>query len=356
MIAIALSHPDISSPKEGAAAPGEYPLLTLPEQRQKRHSTSTRASLQVERSGSSNENRISLPRSVSTDITRKKSGESSPLEPKLDKGKERAVEYYQDDTTLQKLERNPTGYRKRGQSISNLPTAPVPGLSFDKGKGKATMSTDLERGPAPEAPYEPGGTSQFPHNGSNISLPTGIGPAMSSNNTSIIGSDGPPTNPAEEWGPQHPCFPHMNPHVPLSSLLYQTTRIIRIRRDWMLEGDLAPTFSNLYPEILDPAGVSEQEFRTVIERVNNELIPAFNPWTPRNMFDGIMGMLTGWIWDDLGLTGVKSRLKKVETYLEEWNREMERRSKEVGSAPRIVSLRRTGFLNVSPLPPKDDRP
>jgi len=30
------------------------------------------------------------------------------------------------------------------------------------------------------------------------------------------------------------------------------TRIIRIRRDWMVVGDLAPTFSNIYPEILDP--------------------------------------------------------------------------------------------------------
>ena len=116
----------------------------------------------------------------------------------------------------------------------------------------------------------------------------------------------------------------------------------------MLEGDLAPTFSNLYPEILDPAGVSEQEFRTVIEKVNNELILAFNPWALRNLFDGMMGLLTGWIWDDLGLTGVKGRLRNVEKYLEEWNREMELRSKEgAGSAPRIVSLRRTGYMNVS---------
>lgn len=116
----------------------------------------------------------------------------------------------------------------------------------------------------------------------------------------------------------------------------------------MLEGDLAPTFSNLYPEILDPAGVSEQDFRTVVEKINNELIPAFNPWAPRNLFDGVMGLLTGWIWDDLGLTGVKGRLRTVERYLEEWNQEMERRSKGgMGSAPRIVSLRRTGYMNVS---------
>merc|ERR1711939_1100769 len=176
--------------------------------------------------------------------------------------------------------------RKRGQTISSVIAQETSGISFDKGKGKANMSGDIERGPDALGSYEEGGTSNLP----------------------IIGSDGPPMNPGEEWGPQHPCFPHMNPHVPLSSPLYQTTRIIRIRRDWMIEGDLAPTFSNLYPEILDPAGVSEQEFRTLVERVNNELIPAFSPWSIRNLVDGVLGLLTGWIWDDMGFTAVKSRL------------------------------------------------
>lgn len=117
----------------------------------------------------------------------------------------------------------------------------------------------------------------------------------------------------------------------------------------MLNGDLAPTFSNLYPEILDPAGVSEQSFRTLIEHINAELVPAFNPWGVGNWIDGCLGLLTGWIWDDLGLTGVKRRLRKVERYLEEWNREMEGRVKEkseVGAAPRCVPLRRTGYMNV----------
>lgn len=209
------------------------------------------------------------------------------------------------------------------------------------------MAEDLERGAATQEVYTPGGTTPLPpHNTSSTSLPQGIGPALSSN-TSIIGSDG-PVQPGEEWGPQHPCYPHLNPHVPLSSPLYQTTRIIRIRRDWMLEGDLAPTFSNLYPEILDPAGVSEQEFRSIVDFVNNELIPAFSPWSLRNLVDGMMGLLTGWVWDDIGMTGVKKRLRNVELYLEDWNRQMEARSKDgAGSAPKIVSLRRTGYMNVS---------
>lgn len=332
-IAVPLEHPAIGSPREEGGAPGEYPLLTLPEQRQIRNSGSSRASLQVERSGSSNgSNRISLPRSVSIDLARRKSGEaSSPLSPtKVDKGKGKAVEFEEPISTTW------------GRSVGNI--TPVSGISFTK----ADMSTDLERGPSPQNPYSPGEVSNMPHNISNPSLHSGIGPALSDDGTSIVGSDGPANPPGEEWGPQHPCFPHMNPHVPLSSPLYQTTRIIRIRRDWMLRGDLAPTFSNLYPEILDPAGVSEQDFRSILEKINSELIPAFDPYGVRNMIDVALGLLTGWLWDDFGLTGVKSRLRKIERYLEDWNTEMEGKFKDgVGAAPQIVSLRRTGYMNVS---------
>lgn len=327
--AVPLEHPDTKSAKEGAAAGGDYPLLTLPEQRQTRHSGSTRASLQVERSGSSNgtSHRISLPRTVSVDIARKKSGENSPTTPRLDKGKGIAID--EEESTDQIP---PAGFRNITHRTS--------GLSFDP-----TTMADLERGP--DTGYL-GGNVANPRNASNASLGSGIGPALSSNATSILGSDGPVGDPQEEWGPQHPCFPHMNPHVPLSSHLYQTTRIIRIRRDWMIEGDLAPTFSNLYPEILDPAGVSEQEFRSLVEKVNNELVPAFSPWGLRNMLDATLGLLTGWVWDDMGFTAVKSRLGKVERFLEDWNREMERKSKDgPDSAPRIVPLRRTGYMNVS---------
>ncbi|KAF4624978.1 hypothetical protein G7Y89_g13192 [Cudoniella acicularis] len=341
VIAIPLSHPDIGSPREGAAAGGSYPLLTLSEQRQSLHLGSTRASLQVERSGSSaGSNRVSLPRSVSIDIARSKSGDSpTSLGVKVDKGKGKAIETAEEEQAKPE-HKKVTGLRKRGQSLSNIHPPVSPGLSFDR----SAMTADLERGP--DAVYNPGGTSAHPDNASNTSLDAGIGPALSSSDSSIIGSEG-GGNAEDQWGPQHPCFPHINSHVPISSPLYQTTRIIRIRRDWMIAGDLAPTFSNLYPEILDPAGVSEQEFRTIIEKVNNELVPAFNPWGLRNIFDAMMGLVTGWIWDDLGFTAVKSRLRKVEKFLEDWNKEMERKSKEgPGSAPRIVPLRRTGYMNL----------
>ncbi|KAG9248102.1 Golgin subfamily A member 7/ERF4 family-domain-containing protein [Calycina marina] len=341
---IPLHHPAIGSPSEERGASGHYPLLTLPEQRQNRHSGSIRGSLQVERSGSSTgSNRIPLPRSIEIARTEDPLALSGT---RPNKGKGKAVEFQDTARPITEEDRRINDYRNHAQSVGR-PTAPVQGLSFEKVKEKAEMSTDLENG-GPFQQYSPGGISSLPHNpnnASNASLQSGIGPAMFSRRTSIGSAD--EVDLGEEWGPQHPCFPHMNPHVPLSSSLYQTTRIIRIRRDWMPEGDLAPTFSNLYPEILDPAGVSEQEFRALVDRVNRELIPAFNPWGARNILDAILGVLTGWIWDDLGLTGVKARLSKVEQFLEEWNREMQMKSKDgAASVPQIVSLRRTGYMNL----------
>lgn len=222
----------------------------------------------------------------------------------------------------------------------------------EKGKGKAVMapapehedparsfSQDLERGPDPHG-------QRMSHD--NFSIPGGIGSPVSSSNSSIMGDPDQP-DVGEEWGPQHPCFPHLNPHVPINSPEYTATRIIRIKRDWLVEGDLAPTFSNLYPEILDPAGVSEQEFRRIIEKLNGELVPAFNAYHWRNILDGTLGLLTGWIWDDMGFTYTKRKLSVLEGWIEKWNLEME---KTIGSedsilAPKIVPLRRTGYMNVS---------
>ncbi|KAI9051627.1 hypothetical protein LZ554_004670 [Drepanopeziza brunnea f. sp. 'monogermtubi'] len=338
---VPLKHPDLASPRRDSAIGGEHPLLTLPEQRQQRHSGSTKASLQIERS-SGGSHRVSLPGSLSVEFARRKSSEGSP---RLDKGKGKAIEEEREDT-LRQLERSTTGYQNRGQTAASIASPQGPGISFDKDRSKTDMLGDIEHGPDALGAYETGGISNMPDNDPRSSFQSGMGPTMS-DSTSIIGSDGPPMNPGEEWGPQHPCFPHVNPHVPLSSPLYQSTRIIRIRRDWMLEGDLAPTFSNLYPEILDPAGVSEQEFRKLVERVNKELIAAFSPWSLRNIVDGLLGLITGWVWDDMGFTGVKMRLNKVEQYLEEWNQEMAGRSKEgLGIAPRVVPLRRTGYMNL----------
>lgn len=221
-------------------------------------------------------------------------------------------------------------------------------VKLDKGKGKAVMmpenddpmpsfGKDLERGPDIMDPRI-----------SNVSAGDGIGSALSSTDSSIMGEEVEP-DAAGEWGPQHPCYPHLNPHVPIDSPEYVNTRIIRIRRDWLIQGDLAPTFSNLYPEILDPAGLSEQEFRRIIEKLNGVLIPAFNPYGMRNILDSLLGLVTGWIWDDLGLTGIKSRLNGLEKWIEQWNLDMEKAmgSEDGAMAPKIMPLRQTGYMTVS---------
>ncbi|KAI0399284.1 Golgin subfamily A member 7/ERF4 family-domain-containing protein [Xylaria palmicola] len=352
---IPFSHPTLDDNRlpddQVATGAGDYPLLTLPEQRQSRHPTPTRTSFQVD--GRLNEGkRISIPSAVRHSYDTKRTldapsdidPEPGPVNPKS-KGNSIA-----------------SSFPRRGQSVTNkgrsqavsfglIPTQSTDqsAVRIDKGKGKAVMplaqddhsprgpSTDLERGPAVLGQQQ---------NRSNASLPIGIGSAISSN-SSIIGD---PDQPGlgDEWGPQHPCFPHLNPYVPTDSTEYRTTRIIRVRRDWLIAGDLAPTFSNMYPEILDPAGISEQEFRRVIEKLNGSLIPIFNPYSWRNILDGVLGVLSAWIWEDLGVTNIKTKLNDLEKWIDKWNMEME---KTVGSedgaiAPKIISLRRTGYMSL----------
>jgi hypothetical protein len=217
------------------------------------------------------------------------------------------------------------------------------------------MEADLESAPQ-KGVYNPGGRAGVPGNTSRNSLASslapseaGIGPALSSNGTSIRGD---PDNAftTDEWGPEHPCFPHLNPHVPMTSPLYQSTRIIRVKRDWMVAGDLAPAFSNLYPEILEEAGLEEGEFRHLIEYVNGVLVNAFDPWSLRNWFDGLMGCLTGWLWEDLGITGIKGKLKNLESWIEDWNRRRMGKGAEMEEGRglvRVIGLRNSGYMTVS---------
>ncbi|OBS18520.1 hypothetical protein FPOA_10247 [Fusarium poae] len=319
---IPLLHPTFdhrAPPDSLGAGPSDYPLLTLSEQHQIKHSLSPRASLQVDRAGSS-DRRISLPNSVRASYDEKGSRQ----------GAVSAEEY--------RLSRD---LLAQGSVVED------PVVKIDKGKGKAVMmaentdpmpsyGTDLERGPDIMDPRM-----------SNVSAGDGIGSALSTTNSSIMGEEVEP-DAAGEWGPQHPCYPHLNPHVPVDSPEYTNTRIIRIRRDWLIKGDLAPTFSNLYPEILDPAGLSEQEFRRIIEKLNGELIPAFDPYSARNIIDSLLGLVTGWVWDDMGLTGAKSRLNNLEKWIEQWNCEMEKTmgAEDGVMPPKIMPLRQTGYMTL----------
>lgn len=304
---------------------GTYPLLTLSEQRQLRNSASTCASLQIERTGTAHR-RISLPRSVRASWD----GPQSPLRTSLLLGRtdQAVLGGFAPSSKEHELAAASSPKGKGKQKAAMIPQHDDPMRSY---------SRDLERGPDVTDPRL-----------SIASAADAIGSAMSSSDSSIMGEDISP-DAGEEWGPQHPCYPHLNPHVPLDSLEYATTRIIRVKRDWLIAGDLAPTFSNLYPEILDPAGVSEQEFRRVIEKLNGELMPIFNPLGFRNVLDSALGLVTGWLWDDFGLTAAKSRLNTLERWIDSWNQKMEKAmaSEEGMIAPKLISLRQTGYMTVS---------
>ncbi|KAI1312039.1 Golgin subfamily A member 7/ERF4 family-domain-containing protein [Xylaria venustula] len=353
--AIPVNHPALDGGRvvddKAVTGAGDYPLLTLPEQRQSRYPTPTRSSFQIEERLNEGK-RISIPSSVQLSYDTRRPLDASfevDLEsgrPELDPKSKSIVRNFRKSSVTEAGAAQAVSF-----GLAHPQDTDQPGRKIDKGKGKAVMSspteqnpprglsTDLERGPAT--------LGQQPGRPSNVSLPGGIGSAISSSNSSIVGD---PDQPGlgDEWGPQHPCFPHLNPYVPVDSAEYNTTRIIRIRRDWLIAGDLAPAFSNMYPEILDPAGISEREFRRVIEKLNGSLIPTFNPYNWRNVLDGVLGVLTAWLWEDIGLTNAKTKLKELEMWIEKWNAEMEKTigSEEGAVAPKIISLRRTGYMSL----------
>ncbi|KAK4038476.1 Golgin subfamily A member 7/ERF4 family-domain-containing protein [Parachaetomium inaequale] len=332
-------------PDATGTAAGDYPLLTVPE-REVSSRLSNRAGLHLDRFAGAQQ-RVSLPPSLRHSYDGKRASHTpSPVEePEAGPSTSRHAAHLVVPETRR--------LRGRGISFTKL-QAPI-GLSFrpgsrqkeDKGKGKAVMAPpedagdgftpDLERGPDVINPRH-----------STASGISGIGSAISSSDSSIMGDPDQPPDNGEEWGPQHPCYPHLNPHVPTNSPEYANTRIIRVRRDWLLEGDLAPTFSNLYPDILDPAGVSEQEFRRIIDKLNSELVPIFSPYAWRNLLDNVLGLATGWLWDDLGFTAAKARLRSLEKWIEQWNAEMEKTvdAEEGVIPPKIVPLRRTGYMTL----------
>ncbi|KAF2263911.1 hypothetical protein CC78DRAFT_263228 [Lojkania enalia] len=208
----------------------------------------------------------------------------------------------------------------------NAAAVPIPGPAAD----------DLESGMKPITKPSPGRAS-LPHSRQGSMHSQRLGTASANGDGEGNADDNESEFP---WGPSHPCFPHLNPHVPLNSPLYENTRIIRIKRDWMVKGDLAPTFANLYPEILDPL-IPEDSFRDIIKKVNDSLVHAFNPLGFRAWLDAVMGVATFWLWDDAGLTAVKRQLADLEKWLDDWNRKVGEKE-----GVRIIPLRRTGYLTL----------
>ncbi|KAJ4983992.1 Ras modification protein ERF4, partial [Stagonosporopsis vannaccii] len=297
-------HPPPSAPREPnvpverpRSERDEYPLLTLPQRHQSRQSPAP-SSLVVERSTAgddvygSGRTSIGLPR----DHPR---GRTSPH--------------------LEHASRSPTP----GPSMS---------VAHDAAPPAAPQYADAHDVEA--AKRQPPQSS-----GGRVSLPGSGRTSLSRSQSQRTNADG---DDASEfpWGPSHPCFPHPNPHVPLNSHLYESTRVIRIKRDWMVKGDLAPTFANLYPEILDPL-ITEDDFRDLVKKINDSLIAAFDPFTFRAWLDAVMGVATFWLWEDVGLSGVKKQLDHLESWIDRWNREVGQKE-----AVKIIPLRRTGYLTL----------
>ncbi|KAF2756065.1 hypothetical protein EJ05DRAFT_512628 [Pseudovirgaria hyperparasitica] len=301
-----ISYPQIAASLPSRAEPGDVsPLLTFPEQKNNRLSLTHPSSLNVESSSAGLE---SLTGRTSIGLPR--NSHSAYRSPLIDEQKVQ-------------MEQLAAAAGIKGASTPEPPT-------------NARHGSDLETGE--------------PRSLNRMSIKASLPLERRNSFTSALGpldgtQEGEEANQADDdeeyaWGPSHPCFPHTNPHVPLDSPLHASTRIIRVKRDWMVAGDLAPTFANLYPEVLDPL-VPEATFRNVVKNINKELLAAFDPLSGRAWIDSILGVATLWLWDDLGFSGVKSKLRKLEQWIEDWNH-------KVGEPEgvRIIELRRTGYLTL----------
>jgi len=119
------------------------------------------------------------------------------------------------------------------------------------------------------------------------------------------------------------------------------TRVIRVRRDWLQGGDLYPQYANLYPEILDPL-IMDADFRFLISNINSRLKATYDPFATRAWVDSVMGVLTGYLWDDCGLAGSKKAIRELERFVDQWNKQKETEGQEV----RLVQPRMTGFMSL----------
>ncbi|ELR10074.1 hypothetical protein GMDG_04475 [Pseudogymnoascus destructans 20631-21] len=225
---------------------GDYPLLSLREQR-------------FSRDSSGRSNRVSLPRSVTwIDIRRSFSLVAEDFAAGAtvehgDKGKGKDIE----GNRRVYIKRRSTGYRKRGQLIASLQTPVELSPTFKAGhrttsrahhkklhNGRSRKRSTPLAIPIPKPLPRP----RHHRQSRLLNFHTHLHPRLR-----------PPHRPRRRR--RLGCFPHLNPYVPTDSVAYANTRIIRIPRDWMIAGDLAPTFSATYPELLGEAGLGEAEFR-----------------------------------------------------------------------------------------------
>lgn len=180
-----------------------------------------------------------------------------------------------------------------------------------------------------------------------------------------------------------------NPYTTSTSPSSRKTRIIRIPREFHTHGDLIPQFSTYFPgeepgalappEIAkgkptdngeDGGGevessqiqnatnsniingfssisplklyISAQELAGIVQTINKYLQDALSPYTFRNMADFLLNMTFCWLLEVFREPYSKKRLKELEEYIQEVNKDLEFRGKQV----RFISPLRSGYLSV----------
>ncbi len=167
-----------------------------------------------------------------------------------------------------------------------------------------------------------------------------------------------------------------NCYVIKDSIEYNTTRIVRVPRDYSSKGDLCPIFSTYLPGtepgaineyygdlLVDefiPRGVnhlknkfgyssisplnlylSKDEFQEIIFQINNYCNLIFNPFQFKNLLFNSIAFLTLWIGENLFTDPSKKALKDLDLFIDKINEE-KLKLKQI----KLISPRRSGFLSL----------
>ncbi|GMM34120.1 Shr5 protein [Saccharomycopsis crataegensis] len=169
-----------------------------------------------------------------------------------------------------------------------------------------------------------------------------------------------------------------NPYVEFQSKQYRSTRIVRIPRIFnKVIANTYPQFSTTIPgfepaALIDPKHSTDQltnvnsfipkgiyqgqlfgyssvsplsqyltveEFKEIVERVNEFMKNAFDPLTVLNIINNILNFMTIWTWERIIRSPSKACLDRLEAFIEDLNNN-QLKTKDI----RIISPRRSGYI------------
>ncbi|KAJ8103849.1 Golgin subfamily A member 7/ERF4 family-domain-containing protein [Lipomyces tetrasporus] len=133
-----------------------------------------------------------------------------------------------------------------------------------------------------------------------------------------------------------------NSHVPPGSPDAESTRIVRIHRDYVCARESnTPAFTPQFPGYPLSVFMTEIEFLDLIHEVNDQLDQAFYPLSPGNVIDGCIGVLTCSLCEFMYTSHHKRKVSELESFVERLNKEVYK-----VRGIKVISPMQTAYLSL----------